>query len=193
MSFVYTQNIPASGNLPAADQPNLQTNTNSINSIIDVDHYPFGTGIDGQHKYLHMKQGALPPGGVTGTGLFYTQASNGATQLYYSNGSTGNEYQLTRVNNANFGTFATNPGWTFLPGGLLMQWGTDTKATGGTVTFPFAFTSSVYSIQITVNENNNNRHTVFVKTSSMSNFTVASRDSSGNDESNTFFWVAIGV
>ena len=50
MSFTYTQNLPAAGNNPSNDQPNMLTNTNSIANIIAVDHVGFNTATAGQHE-----------------------------------------------------------------------------------------------------------------------------------------------
>lgn len=53
-TFNYFTNIPAANNNPSDDQPDMATNTNSINSIIDVDHYTFSSDSsrDGWHKQV---------------------------------------------------------------------------------------------------------------------------------------------
>jgi hypothetical protein len=49
-SFSYNNNIPLASNNPSVDQPNMEINTNSISSLIAVDHVGFnssGTGAGG--------------------------------------------------------------------------------------------------------------------------------------------------
>ena len=48
----YYTDIPAGSHTPGRDRPLMTTNTNSINSIIAIDHYTFGTGSDGKHKQI---------------------------------------------------------------------------------------------------------------------------------------------
>lgn len=49
MSFTYTTGVPNPPNLPAIDVGPMQVNTNSINSIIAVDHVGFNTSGGGKH------------------------------------------------------------------------------------------------------------------------------------------------
>ncbi len=52
--YTYNNNIPFASNNPSTDQPNMQTNTNSISALIGVDHVGFnssgsGAGGNGGH------------------------------------------------------------------------------------------------------------------------------------------------
>jgi len=53
-NFIYTTNIPAAPHNPSADQPIMQVNANSINSIIGVDHYSFNSVDGGYHKQVNL-------------------------------------------------------------------------------------------------------------------------------------------
>jgi len=91
-TFTYFDNIPAGPNNPSVDQPNMQTNTNSTDGIINVDHYSFEqSNLDGWHKQV-----TLPANNVPGaqTGLASTVYSDVGisvptkSQLYFRNSAT---------------------------------------------------------------------------------------------------------
>lgn len=88
--FNYNAGIPATNNDPSVDQPNMQTNTNSINGIFPVDHFGFNNNLGGWHNVIHMPRQLSPPPAVTspspGAGSLYTMIPSGGTdaQLYYT-------------------------------------------------------------------------------------------------------------
>lgn len=191
--YPYTTNIPAGGNNPSTDRPNMTENFNSTNGLIAEDHYGFNGANGGFHKQARMPAlVSIPTDRIDNCGTIYVK-SLGNRQLFYVNDQTTNEYQLTRVSNTNFATFSANPGWTFLPGGMLMQWGQNTSSSGATINFPFPFTTSCYSVQCTVTQNTTNRHFIYVRSFSNSSFVTTQLDSSGDAESSTFTWIAIGI
>lgn len=200
----YQPSIPT-GTVPFnEDYQNIQNNFSQLNTTYGVDHVAYNVALNnGYHKSVHLVPvstiASNPPNnqpinGYTATGgigqILNAQINDGINMdeaLYFLTG--GNRLiQLTR----NFVPVASTNGYTMLIGGLILQWGTSTKTTGGSTSFPIAFPANCFGVLCTVFENNSNRHFVFVQTKSLSAFTVASRDSGGNDESNTFFWAAIG-
>ena len=54
MVIAYTKNIPDAPNNPSADQPAMKVNTNSIDTIIAVDHYTFADASSGTHKQVTL-------------------------------------------------------------------------------------------------------------------------------------------
>ena len=203
-TFNYNLNIPNPPNNPSTDVPLMQINTNSINSIIAVNHYTFNDEFqrDGKHSYVQMPVLIpIPPGLVANEAVLYAKKAQGTSNFFITNGTSGNEFQLTAMNNTHFPIFGTNTnyppaivnqvgGWTFLPGGLLFQYGT-MKSTGAvtTVVFPRAF-STVYSISAMRAQNNSsntsNGYTVLSNTGFDFN---ANSDSVGIQ----FRWMAIGA
>jgi hypothetical protein len=166
--YNYIREIPDAPNNPSDDQPKMKINTNSIDSLINEDHFSFEQNNGGFHRHARFAftpPGAIPAGLITDSGTVYVKSAASVTinqnQLFYTNGTSGNEYQLTRVDNAEFAEFGQlNPdplniltafGWTFLPGGLFLQYGTTaTLVINGTVNFPFTFPSALFSLQATV-------------------------------------------
>ena len=149
MSFVYTIGVPNPPNNPSADVPKMQTNTTSIYNLINVDHVPFNNSNGGKHKQVQIQQvAALPAGLVSGFNTIYSKSANPGPsgQLFFTQGSSGNQVQLTAATTG-VPTTAAN-GVSFLPGGLLIQWGTalNVTAVGVAVTFTRAFSGTVYSV-----------------------------------------------
>jgi len=194
--MTYNPNIPQPGDFLSDSQSQILNNFSSANASFGINHVNFATATNnGKHKFCELLNQAAVPTPVSNQGVVYTKkdASN-RSQLFYSPDSTGDEYQITRVIGASIATFSTNPGWTFLPGGMLMQWGTASSIAGGTATvvFPVAFTATPYSIQATVFQNTANRHSVYIKTMTNTGFVSTNLDGGGSGEINTFTWVAIG-
>lgn len=192
---VYLPNIPLASDLLSKSQGNIRDNFTSANTTFGINHLAFdnATANIGKHKFVQMPAGSLPAGLISGEGTLYTKSSTGS-QLYYSPDNTSNEYQITRTIASTFATFSQIPGWTFLPGGMLMQWGqVSTPGAGPSiVTFPVAFAaaSSVYSIQLTArNDGSHSAFNYYVDGApTTNNFTYRGTTSS----SDTLFWMAIG-
>jgi hypothetical protein len=120
--------------------------------------------------------------------IFNSQAS---TELFKMT-SAGNVEVVS--NNLILGTrsIAAN-GYSRLPNGLLMQWGSSPSIgqdSSGSVTFPIAFTT-LYCIQITPRAptNNGGGGADNITANSTTGFTI----SHGADGTATFYWMAIGV
>ncbi len=218
-NFTYTQNIPLATNKPSVDQPNMKINTNSINSIIAVDHLSFGqaTGIlsDGYHKTIHQSQDTRTRSGVGATyanfpvgivgvnqvvAASYTPDTTGAvadTQLFSVTG-LGVTSQLT----ANL-TNDPREGWCWC-GGILIQWGeVSSAAGGGTVTFKdrvagaIPFPNACFNVQATTSYNNTGTSSVNIsirKTAGSPSTTDFEWTRSGTTTGtfNGFYWMAIG-
>lgn len=184
---------PSGDTLVSSRNP-IRTNFEIIQNRFEDNHTDFGSGT-GRHKFIEMPEQATIPAGLVGSeGTLYTKAAPSATvnrsQIFYTNSTSGNEYQLTRVDNAQFPLFGTNTayladhegGWTFLPGGLFLMYGKRTYSGTApiTITFPFPFSTAVFSVQ--AEERN-------VTTVTTSNFLISF---SGTAVAATTWWVAIG-
>lgn len=105
-TFSYYPNIPNGPDNPSFDQPLMQTNSQSINSIINVDHLTFnssgsgGPGTSaGQHKQVTFN-GKNVPGGtptdplsimytnnIISAGSFNTTSASTVAEVFYQNNS----------------------------------------------------------------------------------------------------------
>lgn len=159
--MAYQANIPT-GSVPLnQDYLNIQGNFSSLNSQFLVDHVPListsGTPPNGYHTALHLVPQSPDPTPVFGYGELYCKTNNDGKdttqQLYYqfrnSTDTTTINVPLTR----NFQPLVAATGYTFLPGGLIMQWGTISVSVGAgvgnQVNYPISFAAAAYSIQIT--------------------------------------------
>jgi hypothetical protein len=208
----YTTDIPVSGDSLGGSRDRIRTNFQLISSVFGQNHQTFGQSDQGIHKYVVMPEAdTFPdPDGVPGTNanaaaLFVNPGTNPVeSNLFIRGESDGHEWQITSVDQVNYSTFGTiaganSSGWTFLPGGMVLQYGIRTVAASGTattITFPKTFTNaaSVYSITIgnvTGEGNSPGENNQFIKDGSVTDSTfqiVNSSDSSARK----VYWMAIG-
>ncbi len=218
-NYAYTDNIPASQNNPSVDQPKMKVNTKSIKDIIGEDHVTFSANNGGFHKKSrYVNTVGFPLGLQAGIGTLYTKLaiSTGASlesELFYIS-DTGDpapgptrDYQLTRTITGSFPLFAKNTqnynaqgnhltgGWTFLPGGMLMQYGfISIPAPNQTIKFPVPFNNIPFSIQLTSEATAGGNSPAF----GVRNGTVTQTDfqiiaATGFAGILKVYWVAIGV
>lgn len=201
--MAYQPNIPT-GSVPLnQDYLNLKGNFQSIDSQFLVDHVPLTsvtplTDPNGYHQFVHLVPfstttsnppnnypATTVPAATPGFGqLFSAEIADGFstdTSLYFLSGG-GRLTQLTR----NFTIAPNSNGNTFLPGGLVIQWGSGS----GTITFPRAFKGSPsfpFPV-ITFSPTGTSGTSVPTITSapSLTAFTVAA-------SATGFYWMAIGM
>jgi hypothetical protein len=203
--MAYQQNIP-SGTVPFdQDYLNVQGNFQQLNISYGVDHVPYSDtsgippapgGISGMHTAIHLVPQAAPAA-LTGYGqLFNTTVNDGINNdqtLYFLTGGNLN-LQLTR----NFLPTATANGATFLPGGLILNWGISAILANGTptvITFtqPYAADADVFSITLTriSSDTSSTANDVRIKTGTVikTQFQVVQSSASGTS---SIYWMAIG-
>lgn len=191
-SLTYTLNIPNPPNSPSVDVPNMQTNTNSINTIWTEDHFTFSDANPGLHKQVQISSalGTIPPGLQGGFETLYAKAVAGNGELFFTRGNTGIEIQMT-------GPGAPSPvanGYTFLPGGILIQWGTTAGnvSNGATINFNTPFPNACFvAIPSIVSSTTTNLRSTYSASSSPSSFVVTIITVNGPSNA-TISWIAIG-
>jgi len=125
--MAYNQNIPQPADQLKNSQPQLLANFQEINTLIDANHVGFNLGDAGKHKFLQMpRQVAAPTTAATDLGLFALLGANsGVSELNLRRQADGAVIPFTE------GLLAT-PGWTVLPCGLVVKWGSSVlPASGG--------------------------------------------------------------
>lgn len=191
--ITYSRDIPDPPNNPSADQPDMKINNNHIDDIIDVDHFSFNdTNFSGIHKQVTMRNQSAPALG-DGTGLLFTDNPFPDTFSWpFWRNAGGTELQVgPSLNQANNGYI--------LIGAYMIQWGTSTTSSAAfpaapTVTFTPNFSADPYVIECTVRQNSDSGFVVQVVSSSLSQFTVTTRNTNGGKVSGvTYNWVAIGL
>jgi len=130
MTFTFYTTIPNAPNDPADDQPKMLQNNIAISNLIGIDHVNFNNVNAGYHKVVHLLNNAGTPAPLAGYGEVYSNTISSIisdTALYYQTG-TGLNIQMT-VNgvpnplSTTAGPPTQNRGWSFLPGGLILNYG----------------------------------------------------------------------
>lgn len=136
-SISYTTNIPPSTDNPSTSQPTLQSNCNSVASIVNVDMIGFNdvTNNSGYHsKITFVDQTSSPPGTVAGADVEYAKTVGSFLEIFLQRPS-GSAIQLTSGAAAAGSVSATAGFQTFLPGGLQIKFGKATTDGSGNITF----------------------------------------------------------
>lgn len=184
--------IPATNNNPSDDQPNMLINNDSLYQWAGAnaasDHYGFNVNDGALHKRTSYVAQGSDPGSSSGRYVEYGKNSSGSTELFAQKDGVVTPIQLTRGV-----PVATSSGYSYLPGGLLIQWFSVNfgVSTSGTFSFPTPFTSSVLSVvgnQSSVSTGNT--FSIGVGNTSTTQVTLWRSSASG---ANTAFIIAIGV
>jgi len=192
MSF--NPNIPTGGQTISSTTVPIQTNFSIANTAFGVDHTPFITVTNqGQHQKVSLVQQAADPAALATAPILYAKSTTSNTvnnDIYFrrasNDGSSIVQLTTTKVN-----PLASTNGSSFLPGGVMIQWG-QTSFVGSsnpTITFPTAFPNNPFSVQITINNSNGTVPNAWRITSLSPSGFVANVQVTG---ATTMYWMAIG-
>lgn len=191
MAYVDT---PISTDDQDVSAPQIRGNFLQANTSFGVDHFQFSDldANNGKHLQAHLVERLGPniPTTAADEGAIYTKLSAIVplqTELFWRSESSATEIQLTTG-----AVSATASGYTFLPGGLVMQWASfvmNVASSSQTVTFPIPFNAACLSLVITPNTNVPAINNIGFTTLTPSNF-VAFRNNSTTGTG--FFYIAIG-
>ena len=184
--MTYNPAIPQSTDLISTSQGEILTNFAQLNTIFSADHYTWNDGTSsyrGLHKQIDFPLStsqSLPAGDA---GVLYTHDdATPLPQLFFAN--SAGAVQLTGLGSQSL----TTNGYIKLPGGLIIQWGTDTATLAGNpVGFSITF-ATCYSIVCTEQGATALSISTSAPSSATSSFTAYSINSSS-----TISYVAIGV
>lgn len=192
MTFTYTPNIPQPTDFPSNSQSQILQNfqylcpSSASTTGLTKDHNMtlINSGLgDGQHRQVTIKANQATPGFVNGVSVLYANTANGQSQLFFNNGAI--DSQLTTAVAGAPGITVGPPyqAVTYLPGGMLIQFGNTTAAT---VTFPIAFKAGTLpSVSFSVTSTASNQFPIISITNST--FTRGAIGGGG-----IMFWIAIG-
>jgi hypothetical protein len=199
--MTFNPSVPQPPQFLSASQPVFLANNQSLDNVFGKNHFKFSDGTinAGRHKWCELVELQAPltiPSGLSGgEGTLYVKTSVTGSQLFYTDGTSTNQYQLTNVRSAKFGTFGTlNIGWTFLAAGLIQNYGfvsNNLQGTSGSVTFSRDYTNCflVIAQPFYTGANPNGTADVAVN-SSPTGFSWAAFTNSGAYAG--FTWIAIG-
>src|SRR5271154_762300 len=192
--FNFITGIPAVNNNPSSDQPDMQTNFNSINNWVNVDHIGFNTSpTGGYHNVVHITQapGNADPPLISTAGQLYTKTIAGNIQLFYESTSG----VVSRLSPTGPGYLnGSTEGYTYLLGGIIFQYGyVMDPGSFGEVTFPLPFPTGPISIILTQQGPIGSATGVFPTVSDSIEPTKTTFNYRGVFSSASFlYWIAIG-
>lgn len=201
--MTYNPSKPAPNDLLSDSQLDIQTNFSVANTSFGKNHFPFdnGTVNNGKHNFVQMPVSAVIPAGLAALeGTIYTKSVGAPpiSEVYYTPDNSTNEYQITRTVSTAIALFGTNTaypaspvdatrvgGWTFLPGGLLLQYGRIDvpPSTSQDIVFPIAYTSFVTGVNVTGVDS-----PAVIKALTLLKLTVTH----SNSNTKIVYWTAIG-
>jgi len=207
MAIPYNGNIPQPTDLPSNSQPQILANFGSIKTLIDQDHVDFSGINPGQHNQVSLvNQAGLPVFNPLGMIGLYS-ATDGVTsksELYINKTNASGIVQVPATESILGTTAAPSPntygniGWTMLPSGIKLAWGTFTGAGFAqtqTLTANQAFATQILSIQFTIAGNSItavNAIARLIGYPAANQFSVAVTDLAGNFSTAPVIYLAIG-
>ncbi len=147
MAALPYNDVPTPSQRLSDSQPQIQTNFASLKTFIEINHVELADGTNpGKHKFLQMPQQGSAPATSTTEMALYTKDVSGKPQMFIRRDTNGAEINFTSVTLGSSGTLT-------LPNGLIMKWGQTTGAalpgnSWSLITFPVAFPTNCYSIQV---------------------------------------------
>jgi hypothetical protein len=142
----YNLGYPQNGSTLGQSKATIRNNLDGTFLTLGVNHFDQNSSYPGQHSYVQFPVLRQSPVN-TATSIAIGNADfglGGANNLYFSPPGVSTLIQMTR--GANIPIAAAN-GYSWLPGGLLIQWGSVTTAGPVTpVLFSIAFTALPYFV-----------------------------------------------
>ena len=190
--MAYDSTKPAPNTKISAGRPTIQGNFAAIEDYNTRDHVSFDANspTSGKHKKTtFVEQVGDPIVAGDEIALYSKETTTGAvieSTLYIRKESNGTVIQLTGPQDP----VAAQPGQTYLPGGMIMKWGSGhiSSAVGGsTVTFSTAFPNNCFTVQAIAHEGSNG-HTISLIPGTL---TTTGFDARGNNTIDIYY-VAIG-
>ena len=198
-SFIYTRDIPNGPNDPSDDQGPMQTNTNSIDDLIAVDHVSFGAANGGVHKFVHLLTQSVNPAVTADFSVLFNKVVSGNTELFYRYGSAPqNVFQIT-----NNGAIANDNGFSSLVGPaanpLKIVWqGTALDNNGVSIrndspfVFPSPFTTACYSVILSAEKASTGAEGLWVSNGTLTNLGFSIKTSASAGQFTKLYYIAIG-
>ncbi len=197
----------ASGDNLASSRDPIRVNFEIIRDDFAIDHVEFDDANEGKHSQsTYVDLGADPAAAVNEIPVFSKADGSGVSQLHIRGEGTGSTYQLTTLTSgvdADIAEFGTNTpyianhtgGWSFLPGGLILQYGLRSNLTflgNSVVTFPRTFPNAVFSVTTTPIRDDNTSSLTYVRsTATVTTVQFQIRNTSTATVTQAY-WYAIG-
>lgn len=179
----FTINMPTSGESLGSTYQKVQDNFMNYWNNFQINHVNPNDANGGKHTKVQMiEQGADPATAINEMAM-YTKDVAGNTRTFLRQENNGDPIQLSGIS-----PLAAANGYTFLPGGLMIQWGQiTTSAKTAVINFTPAFDTVFQAVVAQSAED----RMIAVKNLNNNNFTVQIEKNSAT--SNVIRFIAIGT
>ena len=189
--MAYNPAIPAANDLLSQSQSDIQQNFAAIQTVLGINHINFGAVGEGKHLYLQLPEHAAPITAVN-EGGFYANvgATSAITELFFRRENNGESIPMTERQ-----TGAT-PGWTFLPSGIMLQFGTANVNNNTIVTLTRAMPTTLLFVLVSSKRVGAQTNVVSLESITDSQHFVASSRTVNNSptyEASDITYLAIGI
>lgn len=176
----YLPLIPAATDDPSVSQSQIQTNFSLLNSVFGVDHVNYTAGSNnGLHTKVTLVTAGDPAQSVAGPELYAKSVSYpGPTtkaEVFFQRAS-GDGAGIVQLTQSFSAPVIAPKGSTFLPGGVIIKWGTGAATVAGTVNnFASAFPNVCWVADVYIDSSTvSSIHSVWVSAKSTTGFTCKS-------------------
>lgn len=131
--MAYQNNIPQPTDQLSKSQSDILNNFAAIKTLVDINHVTFDVADQGKHKFVTMPVQGSSPATLGGELALFSRTSAFTTvpEMAFRRQTNGSVIEFTSLG-AVAGT-ATVPGWSMLPSGILIKWGSGTTSNPGGV------------------------------------------------------------
>jgi hypothetical protein len=192
----YNLGYPQNGSTLGQSKATIRNNLDGTFLTLGVNHYNNNSTNAGKHIYIQIPINGAPSSTGSTELLLFNGSSpiGGALNLYFAppgQSSIGSS-TVTQLTRNEFPIAATN-GFSWLPGALLIQWGTATiGGSSGTVSFNTK-TISIYNIQITLIGSSSSTNTLSIVSKTPGTPGSFTWHFTGSSSYSSFYWMAIGT
>ena len=143
--MAYNETIPQPTTAVSNAQAALLENFAVIKTLIAEDHNTFSTANEGMHKKITFPVQATAGAVVAGQIGLYADTSGGTEELFINR--VAGQIPFTK-------SVKEYSGYTYLPSGIIMQWGfADITTAGVNVPFAIPFPTKCLNVNLSVNTN----------------------------------------
>ncbi len=150
--MAYNASIPQPSDRLKDSQPELLANFQEISTFVNVNHAPFGDPNEGKHIYVEMvpQTGSPPIVFPAGENALYSflNPTTSQNEIYVNKTQQAAVVQIpltaSILSVTNFPGNQTD-GWSYLPSGLIIKWGTGQGTGDASWSFPVGATIPVFT------------------------------------------------
>lgn len=199
--------VPKSTQTLVQTQAPIEQNFSTIDTAFSINHVPYnlaGGTQQGKHLLVQFPVGADIVGLANEIAIYNSQATTVGVQAPAIGANGTSQLWLKRENSTSFPfTYgvAAEAGWTYLPSGMRLIWGTVSASTSGLTTLSIVFSAYIptfpafttFSWGPFTTRGNANSSTVYVSASNNLGFSLRRSSGATFTSGASYRWLAIGL